>query len=303
MLPRFDGALMRVLWLLLLIGPTASAQWDHSLLVTVDAPEDLLEPLHSVTMMTHWTSTCMVDPAAPPILENAAQLSWTQPSAEALQLSGRNAINVTLPDCITAQTATWEFPVTLTAMRDAPGLVRSAATIEGALTWATPTGEMNSEANRSFEATPNAFLQLEAKLDAKIRQGSPGGNTTFDIEVTNFGNTAAVIGLTSTPALAHPDLWPATPLEPGATQTLQVAAGNPDSFGWDNSELAYTLTLTPRAALAPEKEGQPVHVTMVARTRSDVEAPGPALPLVVVGLAATAAGQRRKEGERKAQEA
>lgn len=271
----------------LLLMPMASAQVTYGLQLDAGALEDRIRPdIDQVPVDVTWSLSC--EPGGTDMAtteESALRFDVTVPHG--IVANGETTVVVPPPDCSGApSTGTATF--TLGATSQAPGLQPLTVLVAGNVTIDTtlPTSLADSTST-GFEVAYVGLVQ--ATLHGSIQQGTPGTTSDFAVTLTNVGNAPSRMVLaTDDDPFTMPD---APVVAPGQTANVTVSYRHPDSTGYDNSEATGRITVTP-VAEANGEEGTPVMMNMLARTRSDVLAPGPG-PWLAIALVATACVARR----------
>lgn len=271
----------------LLLMPMASAQVTYDLQLEAGTLEDRIRPdVDQVPIDVTWSLSC--EPGGTDMAtteETALRFDVTVP--QGIVANGGATVVVPPPDCAgTPSSGTATF--ILAATRHAPGLQPLTVLVAGNMT--IDTAVPTSLADSTSTGLEVAYVGLvQATLHSSIQQGTPGTTSDFAMTLTNVGNAASrVVLATDDDGFTVPD---APVVAPGETANVTVGYRHPDSTGYDNSEATGRITVTP-VAEANGEEGTPVTLNVLARTRSDVLAPGPG-PWVAIALVATAWVARR----------
>ncbi len=273
-------------WLLvLLLLPLAGAQDGYTLSATVDASREPIAPDGQYPVTLQWTIGCAG--AAPEAGADGGQVEWSAQMPNGTTLSFAEPVTaVTLPDCVVTPEVTGTTSATLAATTTAAGLRPLSALIAGSVSWETPTASNSVVRIMELAFVVDYHGLIEAHATKNLKQGEPGDREVYEIAVTNLGNAPTLVRVEVIgDHVTAPEVWPDAPLAPGDQQIMEVRFEHPEKSGWNNDEASFQVVLTPFASSDANKTGDSVTVNSLARTRG---MPAPALPLLLIGLAAVA---------------
>ena len=272
-------------------------------------PLGAIKPETTAGQMT-FTLRYTTNQATPPVgaVAPSAVIHLT-PSCENpnVKLLGPNTVLITV-----TPGATSSFPKDVTyqvsATRQAPGLQLITCTMKAQADALQGTAvPATTENAQTFTVTVDYFPYISAKVSSATLDAGPQKPIPFAVVVTNFGNaqTQVTFQLATEPTeewknvILPPPLTLDSPNSGGAKteDTATLTVNTPYKNGWNNKEQAYTLTMTPVAALDNSKAGVPISVSMFARSRG-IYVPGPEPMLLVAGiLGAALLARLSKRGE------
>jgi hypothetical protein len=262
-----------------LVLPTASAQQPSFEFTTSGAPTTPVTPIsQAVQIDFDYTYTLKLAPQQVGGITGTAKVQFdVQCPPDKLLVSGSQSktISITPDPTNTGNEYTGTVTVTITVLREAPGLVPIVCTVNGSVGEVTGTAVPESnDQDDSFTITPDYFALIEAQANSKLGKGGPQKQIPFKLSVTNFGNAQTRVAFSLVqektgkwePLLPEPTLLDA----PGGNLqqkevTFQVAT--PYKNGWNNAEKGFTLELRPEYAFDSTTTGSPVQVTLLARVR------------------------------------
>ncbi|MEA3201070.1 MAG: hypothetical protein QOE90_2498 [Thermoplasmata archaeon] len=185
-----------------------------------------------------------------------------------------------------------DLQLTLRLDADAPALAGANAVLEARL--------LGQRADASFPVTAAIYTLVDVSPDRTLLQGKPQSVLTFPIHVRNLGN--AVTRVTFDVADA-PAGWIVLQPQPVTLQsrqegglvtegTVNLVVQTPHRFGSidESATLHVHAIAAPALGSGPSEES---NLTLTA-TAKGFDAPGPGVPLLVVGLVAAAALLRKR---------
>ena len=186
------------------------------------------------------------------------------------------------------------------ANRDAPGLQLLRGEVNATVERLGPLGS-GANAKAAFAVTVDYFPYISAKVQERDVAVAPGEAAVFAIDVSNFGNAQTQVKFAL--AAEPPSGWQVTMPSPltldspntGGTMvngTVTMKVVGPSTGPSTNREQAFTIVLTPAAALDANKTGDPITVSVMARARS-LSSPD-AAPLLAMAILGAAFASRRR---------
>jgi hypothetical protein len=190
-----------------------------------------------------------------------------------------------------ATTASSTQEYVLAISRQAPGLVAMPAQAQARLVGASAVHPGDSE-TVDFHVTADYYSATMVKVPSKLMQCKPGQLVPFVAEITNFGNarTQYQFEVTTQPGGDWNILLPPALLLESSNSSQGNATGVAVfqvACAGSNNEGGYQITITPSAADDPGKEGDPLTLNFLARSRGAIPVPGPSplLGMLLLGLA------------------
>lgn len=279
--PAFLVVLLGAFLAATVLAPVATAQQPKFEYSIVGVPPAPVTPIaQKVTVKFEYTYTL---PAGPLQslggVTSTAQVTFdVQCPADKILKSGSESKIIALnPSNTDANQNGYEgtVEVTLTVLREAPGLTPIACSVSGSVGEVVASGVPASNTQPgSFDLTPDYLPYIEAQSASKLRQGGPQKQIPFAIDLTNFGNAATKVSfeITERPKGAWQGLLPDPALldAPGGNvQSKQIVfnVATPYKNGWNNDEGAFTISMKPEYQYDSTKTGSPITVTVLARVR------------------------------------
>jgi len=295
------AASMMVLTALVSFVPSATAQTTPAPVLAIEnlkGPSTAIKPevsTGSLTFTLRYTIQNQIQPAVGVVATTAVVTITTTCSNPNVFVQGPNTALITVDPKSTTPSYTANVAFSITVNRQAPGLQLLQCTVgaKAAALQGTAVPESNT-ASQNFQVTADYFPYISAKVTSYTLDNGPQKPIPFDIVVDNFGNaqTQVTFALANKPAdkwnniILPPPLTLDSPNSGGAKTEdhATLTVNTPYKNGWNNEEQAYSLTLTPIAALDNTKQGTPITVSMFARSRG-IYLPGPEPVLVIAVLA------------------
>ncbi len=197
---------------------------------------------------------------------DANGVTVTGPLSQLINMAGTGAPNANAE-------GTSQFNVR--ASQDAPGETAIKCTFKGKVLGSgaiAPTVQSTQERI----ITVDYFGLISAKSQGRLKEAGPQKTITYDIEVTNFGNSRSNVAF----ELAQQPKGKWNPILPeplileskisgqgGDVQTASFQIATPFKNGWNNDEGTFTLNLKPSSTKDPNKVGNEVQVNVLARVR------------------------------------
>ena len=284
--------------ILLVFSPAATAQGPAPTLSieTLKPPTSVIKPEIGTGALTFKVKYAIQSQAQTPIGAVASNAVVTlTPTCENpnVLIQGPTTYILTIAPGTTTSSADVSFAVTIG--RQAPGLAFLKCSVGAQAGEVQSAGlpKSNSASTGPFTVEADYFPYIQAKVTSATLDAGPQKPIPFAIVIDNFGNaqTQVTFALASKPA----DNWNNIILPPpltldspngGGSKTQDTATftvNTPYKNGWNNAEQAYTLTLTPIAALDNSKTGTPMSVSMFSRSRG-IYVPGPEPMLLVAAV-------------------
>lgn len=265
---------------LLLFAPTAIAQGNPKLEVSITPPTGQIKPeIESPTLRI--TVQYQTGNAAQPLAGAQNQqvainfqfncqfgVVITGPSQKFIQ------INPASPPGTVFQTDA-NFQVTVP--RSAPGLQAIPCSVQttgsALLQSGVPAPDPRTD---NFQVTADFYSLSQVQLASKLKQSGPQKQVPFEMVLTNFGNarTQYTFELGAGPGGKWNALLPEVMLldspnsgQGSPTNTAVFTVATPFKNGWNNEEGAYQIVIKPSAADDSQKTGNPLTANMLVRVR------------------------------------
>jgi uncharacterized protein (TIGR03382 family) len=270
----------------------------------VEAPDRLILPeIENAPVKVTVTAACnrLLVGTSPPSANQPNVVTMRFNLTGQVVLTGPAAISLDSSECTTPGTATvtkeqdYQATFSRTAPAFVPVRILASAHLEGS---GLPTDEPDPEVE--FVVASDYYSNNQVKLASKLQQCAPGGQADYEVEITNFGNarTQYTFEVASKPGGEWSiDLPEPVVLErPTSTDGTSTRVMLMVTCTGLNSEGAFMVVVTPVSADDPSKEGNPLMMNLLARSRGAVPVPipdlGPLLPLALLGAALVLARRR-----------
>jgi hypothetical protein len=270
---------------LLTFAPAALAQVlpEGGLQVDVQAPLQPIVPEAGRGLLkATFQVDCRAVATSAPVQDRTIRVSISVANP-GFVVTGPLSVVVPSQDCLRgASIVEFTEEYTVTATRNAPGLTAVAGQFMAEMP-RTQTSQADARAQQQFILVADYMPLLHARVAGVTHEG---GRTVYAIDLANYGNAQTVVEFHVDPATAPAGLQlEASPVQHGdprhnATARVSVGGGGP-----------VQIVAVPRAALAPDRQGLPLTLTLNADANP---VPGPELLAAVGALGALAARSRRR---------
>lgn len=277
--------------------PTASAQQNTVVTLTVNPPSESVKPLQGAinfggTVSVTFDNTGQTNIVGIPVTYQVTkQPAWAQvvvsPASDVIIV----AANPTSPQ---ASTGTKTFTVSVTASDQAPAFQPDTVEITATATPGSPNAKGGS-AKASVPVTAAYFSILDAQLAETIKIERPQTAVIFPLKLTNFGNANTKVSFTVQDKAENLNVPVPIPIvlqskQAGGNQIsseVPLTVQTPYKNGYMNEVGVVTYKITSAYALDPKLAGDSTQVSVVVTTKG-FYVPGPE-PIFMVGLVAVAA--------------
>lgn len=228
-------------------------------------------------------------------------MQYTQPTCNKEGITITGALATAIDVSAAPQQTSFDFdsPFSVSASDKAPGETDIQCTWKGkVLANGLPQFEETAEQTITATVKVKFFGLLSASVPATIQEGGPQKEITYDIQLTNLGNSLTNVQFELANAETVPAGW--SPVAPtpiimqsqqqgGTEYTAKVpfTIQTPHSNGWNNDETTFQLKITPSSVNNPEDKGNVIAVNVLARVRG-IYVPGPEPFLLVAAVLGTA---------------
>jgi hypothetical protein len=284
--------------------PTASAQQQGSMTVTVTATSDPIKPLRPPVSMPGQVSLTVDNTAYSGVIGVPVKYTVSkQPAWATVIVSPATDIipPPSSPSPGTAYTATRSFTVFITTTDQAPAFTPD--TVEITVDTTSSPGGKALQGKTSFPIAADYFSVIDASLQEAVKVDRPQTPVVFPLKITNFGNAQTKV--TITPADHDPALQVAIP-QPVILQSKQAGGSvisadvpltiqTPYHNGYLNVVGQANYKITSAYALDSKIVGDSSAVSVVLTTRG-FYVPGfePALLFAALGGVAAIVAFRRR---------
>ncbi|MEA3191380.1 MAG: hypothetical protein QOD77_1962 [Thermoplasmata archaeon] len=261
----------------------------------------------SGTFTYQQTGSFVGGPLVPSVLMQYTQP--TCPSAPGITITGALATAIDVSGATPQKTSfPFDSEFTVSASQLAPGETDILCTWKGkVLANGLPGFTETPEQSISTTIKVRFLGLLSASVPATIQEGGPQKEITYELQLTNLGNSLTNVNFDLANAETVPEGWSPVPPTPIIMQSKQQGGTEftakvpftiqtPHSNGWNNDETTFQLKITPSSVNNPEDKGNTIAVNVLARVRG-IYVPGPEPFLLVAAVlgAALVARLARKD--------
>ncbi|MFA5861815.1 MAG: hypothetical protein WDA16_08990 [Candidatus Thermoplasmatota archaeon] len=297
---------MMVTSAIVVLVPTAEAQRQTTVTLTVTPPSDPVKPMQGAlvfpgTITVVFDNTGQTNVVGIPVTyQITKQPSWAQvlvsPATDVIiPPSGASA-------AAPSSTVTKSFSVSVTASDQAPAF--QPETIEITATAAPPSPGVGGSGKTTVSVAASYFSIIDAQLAETIKIERPQTAIVFPLKLTNFGNANTKVSFAVLDKAENLNVPVPIPIvlqskQAGGNQIsaeVALTVQTPYKNGYMNEVGVVTYKITSAYALDPKLTGDTTQVAVVVTTKG-FYVPGPE-PILMVGLVAVAAmlfGRRRNQ--------
>ena len=284
------------------LAPTAQAQTNTSLTITLTPPTDSVKPLQGAlnfggTATLTFSNEGVANLVGIPVTYTVSNApSW----AQVVVSPASDVFPVGQPGASPSTTVSKPFTVSVTASDQAPAF--QPGTIEITAT-ATPTqqGGKAATAKVNVPVTASYFSILDTQLAEAIKIERPQQPVVFPLKLTNLGNANTKVGFAVEDKAANLNVPVPIPIvlqsrQAGGNQIsaeVPLTVQTPYKNGYMNEVGVVTYHITSSYALDPKLKGDETRVSVVVTTKG-FYVPGFEIPMLIGLLGVAALVLRRK---------
>jgi hypothetical protein len=287
---------------LVALVPSASAQQNTAVSLTVTPPTDSVKPLQGAltfggTVTVTWDNSGQANLVGIPL---TYQVTKQPPWASVTIIPATDVIPVgSTPSPGATSSASKSFTVEVTASDQAPAFQPDTIQITATASPTAPQGHTGS-ASATVPITASYFSILDAELAQTVQIDRPQTAVIFPLKLTNLGNANTKVTFAIDSATANLQVPIPVPIvlqskQAGGSQIsseVPLTIQTPYHNGYMNEVGVVTYKITSAYALDPKQTGDSTSVSVVITTKG-FYVPGPE-PLLVVGLIAVSAVVARR---------